>query len=498
MDETRDSEFEAMDQKRDTELGRQLVAFGEPEHGPDYWREVRQAVAEAKAGSAAETAAAVKVADVARGPGLGRRLRDAFVPRRARLALAAVAVAAVTGAALLVGLPGTQGPQTVSAAEVLDRALAATYSSVRTWQADLHLKSFDAGAWRKYHAYVTLSEHLVSRADGSRREVLSPITVAGHRIMDHQLEVYDATTGIGTGYDGSEHTWGKEIDIPLGPPDAGTIPLVDVAATVRAAASASTLRLDETVVDGRPAWTVTCTKGEMAGLPPSGKKWPEYTVVVDKETWLLLGVQEYTRGRLTFSARFSNVRVNEPLPEDAFSVKPPPGAPVGLEDGGFHRMTLDEAAVAPGLTALVPGFTPEGYALSQVAVAERSNLMIGLEDRDATYKTWDVFALQYARGFDRIAVSTRRVDDTYSIETDLCETFDQPWSRLARTEIPITSGAFAGATSRILAASTTSAPHLWAMKDGVLLTIAGAASAEELLAVAESLQVYAGPTPAAE
>jgi hypothetical protein len=258
------------------------------------------------------------------------------------------------------------------------------------------------------------------------------------------------------------------------------------------------LRLDETVVDGRPAWTVTCTKGEMAGLPASGKKWPEYTVVVDKQTWLLLGVQEHTSGRLTLSARFTNVRVNQSLPEDAFSVEPPPGVRVGLEDGGFHRMTLDESASTPGVTALVPGFMPEGYELSQVAVAKASELMIGLEDGDATYRTRDVFALQYARGFDRITVSTRHVDGTYSIETDLCEGFDQPWSKLARTEVPLTSGAFAGATSRILAASTTSAPHLWAIKDGVLLTIAGAASADELLAVAESLQVYPGPSPAVE
>ena len=41
-------------------------------------------------------------------------------------------------------------------------------------------------------------------------------------------------------------------------------------------------------------------------------------------------------------------------------------------------------------------------------------------------------------------------------------------------------------------ATTTSTPHLWAVKDGVLLTIAGGATAEELLAIAESLQVYPG------
>jgi hypothetical protein len=490
MDETRDTKLDAMGESRDSELGKQLEAFGEPDHGDDYWRDVRLAVNEAKA--------AEEAAGEARPAGFGDRLRAVFAPRRARLALAAAAIAALTAAVLLAGLPGTPGPQSVSAAEVLDRALAATYSSVRTWQADLRVKLFEAGVWDEYHAYITRTTHIVSKADGSQSEMFSPVTAAGHRLMDRALEVYDASTGISTGYDGSEQTWGRAIDIPLGPPDAGTIPLVDVAATIRAAASASTLRLDETVVDGRPAWTVTCTKGEMAGLSSSGEKWPEYTILVDKQTWLLLGVEEVTSGRLTFSAQYSNVRVNEPLPADAFSLKPPPGVHVGLENGGFHHMTLDEAASASGVTALVPGYVPSGYELSRVAVAKRSRIMIGLEDGDATYRTRDVFALQYRRGFDTIAISTRLVGGAYSVETDLCETYDQPWSKLARTEVPITSGAFAGSTARILAASTTSAPHLWAMKDGVLLTVAGAASADELLAVAESLRAYPGSSPTAD
>ena len=488
MDETRDTAFESMDETRDTELGRHLESVGEPDHGPEYWRDVRLAVAEAKAEAAAE----------ARRPSFGRRLRVALAPRRTRLALAAVVVAAVAAATLLVGLPGTPGPEPVSAAEVLDRALAATYSSVQTWQADLRVKLFDAAVWHKYHAYITLTAHIVSRADGSQREVFSPVTAAGHRLMDRQLEVYDAATGVSVGYDGSEQAWLRGINVPLGPPDAGTIPLVDAAATIRAAASASTLRLDETVVDGRPAWTVTCTKGEMAGLPSSGRKWPEYTILVDKQTWLLLGVQEHTAGRLTFSARFSNVRVNEPLPEDAFSAKPPPGVHVGLEDGGFHHMTLDEAASVPGVTALAPGYVPSGYLLSQAAVADRSRLLIGLEKGDVAYRTRHVFAVQYRRGLDPITVSTRVVGSAYTVDTDLCETIDQPWSKLARTEVPITAGVFAGSTARILAASTTSAPHLWALKDGVLLTIAGTASADELLAMAESLQAYPAPSPAAD
>jgi hypothetical protein len=40
-------------------------------------------------------------------------------------------------------------------------------------------------------------------------------------------------------------------------------------------------------------------------------------------------------------------------------------------------------------------------------------------------------------------------------------------------------------------------PHLWAVKDGLLLTVGGDASAEQLLAVANSMETYAGSPGAA-
>jgi len=177
-----------------------------------------------------------------------------------------------------------------------------------------------------------------------------------------------------------------------------------------------------------------------------------------------------------------------------------PGTTVAVTRG---RVVLGgevcELIDTPGVTALVPGFLPDGYELSNVAVAARSKVMIGTEEGDESYFGRHVFALQYKRGFDWLAVSTRAMrDGDYNVDTDLCEGYDQPWSKLARVEAPITSGAFAGVTARIVAASTSSPPHLWAMKDGVLLTVAGAATADELLEVAESLQAHPGSSPAAE
>ena len=432
-------------------------------------------------------------------PGLSRRPRlghRRLWSRHAVLIAATVAVATVAVAVvLLVGLPGTPGPQTVSAAGVLHRALD-TYSSLRTWQADMHLKWYDEGVWSRHHTYATRRAHLVWAADGSGRERWLPVMAAGHRLPGGEAftEIWDATTGSGGAYyDPETRTWSQETNLPLGPPDAGTVPGLDLGTTVRALASSKTLRLDETMVDGRPAWTVTCTRGEMAGLPAAGEDQPAYTVLVDKQTSLLLGVDVVTAGRLTLSARWRNVRVNEPLPESVFTKQPPAGVTVKRIDLGFHRVTLDDAAATPGVTPLVPRVVPDGYAMSQVAVADRAAFTIQVGEADQAFRGRHVFALRYTRGFDALTVSTRTIDgQNYTVDTDPCEG-DQAWSTWARTEVPIASGAFAGVTARILVGSTSSPPHLWAMKDGVLLTIVGAASAEELLAVAESLRVYPGP-----
>jgi hypothetical protein len=484
-----------MDETRDTGLGRELEAFGEPEHGPEYWRNVRVAVAQAKSEAASEAPSET------RRPGFASRLRAAFVPRRVRLALAAAAVAAVAVAVILVGVPGTEGPQLVSAQQVLRNVLV-RYATVQTWRADSNLTAFDRGAWEKYHAYITRRISWVQAADGSYRTSYGWVTAAGHRLTGGEpgTAVYNAATDKGSPwYDTEQQTWVQETNPPLGPPDAGTIPLIDIGTTIRSLASSRTLRLDETVADGRPAWTLTCTKGELAGLPPSSK-WPVYTVTVDKQTWMLLGVREEQGGRVTFDIRYHDVRVNGPLPDDVFvPTAAPPGAPVKRVDLGFHRMTLDRAATAPGVRPLVPSFAPAGFKRSQVAVADRAQIVREINGKDVRLTTRHAFALQYRRGFDWLTVSTRTVPDRrYHIEMDLCDEFDQAWSRQARIEVPIASGAFAGVTARILAVSTTSAPHLWAEKDGVLLTIAGMATADELLAVAESLYAYPGPSPASE
>lgn len=470
-----------MDEIRDRDLGESLRILEEPDHGPEYWDQMRLQVAEAAAERQPRA-------------GLGRRLRAALGTPRLRLAVAAAALAVVAAAAVLFGLPRAPGPETVSAAEVLKRSLSA-YSSGRTWQADAVMKVTHWDMWEGTYHYDVTRYHLVRSADGSYRVTQLGRTQHGgsgvatsRRVTDDQ--VYDASTGVFRRYRPGR---GLVVvtDYPLGPPDRWASPLtgVDFGATVRAMQAAGAFKLEETVIDGRQAWTTTCS--QIAPVLPSGSTadegFPTYKITTDSQTWLPVRFQQVEQGIVTIDLRYRNVRVNEPLPEDAFTLRLPKGTGTRYKDGGFRRVTLDEARALPAFTPLVPGSLPSGYKLAHMAIAPRA-----LTANDL-FRAVHVFALQYTNGFDALTVSTRKVEDAaFSTENDPVDAYDSMWSDLVRTETRITSGALAGTTAWIVVATQSSAPHLWAVKDGILLTIAGGATAEELLAVADSLQFYPG------
>jgi hypothetical protein len=469
-----------MDETRDVDLGRRLETLAEPDHGSEYWETVRVQVA----GAAAED----------HRPSLGARLRRTVARRPLRLALAAAALAAVAAAAILSGLPHTRGPQSVSAREVLNRSLA-FYSSGRTWQADVTLKFYSAYAasfmWQTTPRYRTVRQTVAVGADGSYRLTTHPGAPGGTQVKE--TTVLDAATGVL--HTARGRTFRITTGWPLGPPDIwpGPIGPVDPGATLRAVAAARTLRLDETVIDGRAAWIVSCTKGETAGLPPTNVDWPVYTIAVDKMTWMAIRFSEERAGYRMLDVRLSRVRVDAPLSEDAFTLHASPGMTIKRADRGFRRIAPEDAAAMPGVMALTPGFVPAGYRPAGVAVAARSGTSNGV------VTGLDVFELRYASGFDALTVSTRTIRDKwFSPDMDPIENRWEPsWSELARTEHTLKSGAFAGATARVLIAAPWSMPHLWAFKDGVLLVIAGGATEKELLAVAESLQLYPSPSPSA-
>jgi hypothetical protein len=87
-----------------------------------------------------------------------------------------------------------------------------------------------------------------------------------------------------------------------------------------------------------------------------------------------------------------------------------------------------------------------------------------------------------------LSLTTRRVaDPSFAAEYDAFEP-EPSWAALVAWPAEISGGAFRGVTARIIVAPNTTTPHLWAVKDGVLLTVAGSTTADELVAVAASLE----------
>ena len=325
----------------------------------------------------------------ARRPSFGCRLRTALASRRARLVLAAAAVAAVAAAALFVGPPGASGPRTVR------RPRSSTGRSRRTpplargrrtgrWNSSI-------STWQKYHAYITRRFHAVRAADGSEHTTYSPVTAAGHLLMDMATEVYDATTGRSGPATPAQRSRGGSMERPSRATGRRDHPAHRLRRR-SARRPRPALRLGETVLGGRPAWTVTCSKGELIGLPASGRRLAGVRRDGGQADWLPLRLEE-TGGQDHVQRSVPQRRVDEPLPEDA---SPGAAGRAGQRcDGGFHRVTLDEAVAAPGVIPLVPGFVPDGYQLSYVAVARPCGVLIGLAEVEERFSGRYVFALQY-------------------------------------------------------------------------------------------------------
>jgi hypothetical protein len=464
-----------MDETRDVELGRELEALAEPEHGADYWRQVRRQVAEA---------------GEARRHGRWYGVRTVVARRTLRLALAGLAMAAVAAVAVLVGLPQTEGPERVSASAILERALSVCSSGV-TFQSDAVVTHYASDMLELEPRYNKFLVEVLQLADGSYRLAFHEGSSARSRV--DEVEMYDATTGVFARYR-ARRGWRLISRFPPGPPDtpaAISASGADLGAVLRAVSASTRLKLGEAVIDGRPAWTVTCTKGDLAGLPRTNVDWPVYIIAVDKQTWLPVRFQFERGGVMMFDVQYRHVRIDDPVPRDAFAPTPSPGDEVRRSDRGFARVSLEAAAGTAGTRVVTPTTMPGGYGLSGVWVAERST------SDNRLVEARDVFVMQLRSAFDALTISTRRiVNPYYAPEYDpLGDRADPTWSEIAGTETTLRSGAFAGATARTVVATDVSAPHLWAVKDGILLTVAGGATADELVRIAESLRPYSGSSP---
>jgi hypothetical protein len=470
--------------QQDRQLREALAGLQAPPPGEDARERVRAAVA-AAADAAAERPAAAPAA--AERP-VSRRWRPlAVFARRRRLALglAAVAAAALIAGVLLVGPPGGGGPEPVAADEVLRQAMRAL-SSGRTLTAEVAIRVRTNDAWTSPARYDVDRYGILLNADGSYRltgrggSKIGWLAGAG----SHQpIEVvFNARRGVLSTYSPGQGLV-ERVGYPLGPPDrwAGLVTEYDFSAAARALEAAGATRLRTAVYGDRPAWAITCSMSSGPSRPAITDRGLLFEITIDKATAFPVCFKAFMDGTMQAEISYSSVRVDAPLPDQAFELKAPAGAPVRRVHDGFRRAPLARIARLPGYMTLVPARVPRGYRLTQTAAAPHAvTANRAVEGRR-------VVALQYARGFDSLTVTTRTLAHRWAASYDPLEP-DQSWAGVVAWPATIRAGAFRGVTAQVVVAPVTTTPHLWAVKDGVLLTIAGSATAEELLGVAASLE----------
>jgi len=231
--------------------------------------------------------------------------------------------------------------------------------------------------------------------------------------------------------------------------------------------------------EGRPVWVITM-KGSISTRPPD----ETYSITIDQKTCLPTRLQGTDGGVVQLDYSWRNVRVDEPLPDTAFTFALPKGVKVDRTDAGFRRQPLPRIASTPGYVTLLPAWLPAGFVQTQAATTARSTTANGLT------KGRHVVAVQYRRGFDTLTVTTRTVADPRRAATVDPIEWETAWAELVSRDVTLTSGAFAGVTARVVVAPQIAIPHLYAVRGDVLLTVAGSATAKELVALAESLQPY--------
>ena len=477
-----------MSDEQDKRLREALRGLQPPPAAADARKRVCAADSAAAADAAAAAGRAAATAAAAERPRPRGWYPFAVFARRRRIALslAALAAVALVAGVLLVGLPGGGGPEPVRAGEVLRKALRAL-SSGRTLAAEVTIKVPKAAGWTPQNRYDVDHYRILLRADGSYRITRrGPSTVGwsptggSHAPADL---VFDARHGVLSTYS-LEQGLIERSGYPLGPPDrwAGLVTEYDFSAGARALEATGAARLRAAVYEGRPAWVITCSLASGPSRPNITAEWPLYELTVDRATAFPVCFRALQDGLVQAEIRYRSLRVDAPLPDRAFALEAPAGARVTRIHDGFRRMAVAEIARLPGYTTLVPASLPRGFSLTQAAVAPYA------VTENRLVRGRKVVALQYARGFDSLTVTTRKVADPWlAAEYDPFEP-EQSWARQVAWTAVISAGAFRGVTAHVVVAPVTTTPHLWAVKDGVLLTVAGSATAEELLAVAASLE----------
>jgi hypothetical protein len=491
---------DAMPGGRDTGVGDLLRSMATPDHAPGYWESLDAQLETEAAASEAQQAGATQPDGAAEPADRASRRRE---PRRARRwwrpALAAAAVAATVVAVVTLGLPGarTAQPEPATAAEVTARVVAAM-GDLRTVQGVLVDRSALGDDPAKGYLETSTQFWMDDRGDWAQASAAKGPAAWGDGVRTLAFDSASrrlVETREWKAVDKAIFT--EWSDAPIGAPDAGVVEALRFRAFARAVDAFRTGQKTDATYRGRPAWTLTAAR-------QGGEEWPGKAdgveLIVDQETAVPVRWTLTRNGAVIVEQRVDGLVVDEQIDPSRFAPEPPVGATRRSYDAGYRQLSPPDIAADLPFAAYVPAAVPEGFVPRGTALARR-------EWRDPEADAlWNALALPAAlfawrRGFDELSVSTRPFAQSMVYENGHVRMVADPFEstlawllmRTRPSQTRLTSGALAGLKAHIVVGAWAY-PHLWvvvpARGDGakLIVTVAGDATAHELVAVAESLE----------
>ena len=233
--------------------------------------------------------------------------------------------------------------------------------------------------------------------------------------------------------------------------------------------------------DGRPAWTVKLAYDTAKGVV--------IRLTIDQQTGLVFASGQYKNGQPEWESRIENVRINQPLARSLF--RPPAALHLDLRraipagsDYGYKRVPVARVESLVGYAPLVPARVPDGYVLSDVTALPKS-------EKRAIGGQRSLVSMVYRRGLSSFTVALMPDKDG--------NPFADPGGGAVTAgnlsqHITLSGGELNGSRADIFIGLWAQTAQIFVWCEGVPLNvmIRGDLTRDELVAVAESLQVYGG------
>ena len=362
-------------------------------------------------------------------------------------------------------LPQLRSGSDVARAAEVRTAVLKTLAGAQTISGDLVYTALDVRTGRTTTTRQTFAED--ARGDLRLTDVGGPGDLAydAARGVERSITT-SASMGTGTFY-------AERVGLAPGAPDEGPSDFVlgrEVGAVVRALAAAHSTSVADVSYAGRAAWKLDAQVKPNIVFADADR----LQITVDRETGFPVHVLTTLGGAFRSELTLRHLVVDRPLAADEFAVQFPAGAEVLHTNAGFVHVDRAGAAKVVGYQPLLPSAVPAGFRLETIAVA-RETAPTGPGGSNPPSR--DVVSAAYRRGLDEFVVTTRRRvagawRDPFAMEgVDL-------W--FERVPLP-------GASSAELVLDSRTVPHLWALTDGLVVTVSGDLDRAQLLAVARSL-----------